>query len=149
MSQFNPEELASYAKQEVQDEYRKSDSNAKKLPSDTLITHHGEIIGELSTLPADTRCDCPEGHLHGDGRGEDYAHSVLLSGGDIGVSCSGDSCSGLFVPDVPIKKVPLLNKMPTATLDIGQLHARRGQPELWGCFCHHRLFQSDWNAVPG
>lgn len=123
MSQFNPSELASYVKQETktQGEYQKSETKAQKIPVDTIITHHGEALGELSTLSAGRRCDCPEGHLHSKERGENYAHTVLLSGGDIGISCSGNSCSGLFIPDVPPPQSVEKTKSLPPSLNIGQL----------------------------
>jgi len=104
MSQFNAEELISLGRQETKQPIigKGSDRNTVKLPLDTEITHFGEIIGTLGTIDEGKRCDCPHGHLHSDGLGEDYAHTVRLSGGDIGIYCSGDSCEGLFVPDSPM-----------------------------------------------
>lgn len=101
MSQFNIDELTSLGKQEknVKDTYSKNNGKAVKLPPDTPIFHNGVLIGTLGTVEDGLRCDCPHGHLHSDGLGEDYAHTVRLSGGDVGISCSGDSCNGLFVSD--------------------------------------------------
>ena len=123
MSQFNPEELASYGKHKTKapDSQQRSNAVAKKLPIDTLITHHGEILGEFSSISEDVRCDCPDGTLHSDGRGDSYAHTIMLPGGEVGISCSGDSCNGLFIPDTPISKVVSSRKLPTQKLDIGQL----------------------------
>ncbi len=103
MSQFNIDELTSLGKQEknVKDTYSKNNGKAVKLPPDTPIFHNGVLIGTLGTVEDGLRCDCPHGHLHSDGRGEDYAHTIRLSGGEVGVSCSGDSCNGLFVTDTP------------------------------------------------
>ncbi len=125
MSQFNIDELTSFGKQEsqTQEKHKGSDRNAKKLPVDTIVTHHGEVIGEFSTISEGIRCDCPEGHLHSDGLGEDYAHTVRLAGGDIGISCSGDSCSGLFIPNLPSSEAFSASNLPTEKLYIGQLDA--------------------------
>ncbi len=123
MSQFNPDALASLGKEETQKKdvsHNGSARTAKRIPFDTTITHHGEIIGDLSSIAEDVRCDCPDGYLHSDGLGDDYAHTVRLSGGDIGISCSGDSCTRLFIPDAPMDKMNTVNKSPQK-LDIGQL----------------------------
>ena len=122
MLQFNINELTSLGKQEKQEkqsstEYSQSNKGVTKLPLDTTITHHGEIIGTLSDIKENLRCDCPHGYLHSDGLGDDYAHTVILPGGDIGISCSGDSCSGLFIPDTPMPAKDTGNPK----LDIGQL----------------------------
>lgn len=102
MPQFDTNELSSLGRQETKQQlsHRATDRQAVKLPLDTEITHHGEIISTLRMAVEEQRCDCPHGHLHSDGRGEDYAHTIKLSGGDVGISCSGDSCSRLFVPDI-------------------------------------------------
>jgi len=122
MLQFNINELTSLGKQEKQSstEYSQSNKGVTKLPLDTTITHHGEIIGTLSDIKENLRCDCPHGYLHSDGLGDDYAYTVILPGGDIGISCSGDSCTGLFIPDTPMDKMHVVNKSPQK-LDIGQL----------------------------
>ncbi len=123
MSQFNPDELASFGKEETEKKdvsHNSSDRAVKRIPFDATITRHGEIIGDLSSIAEDVRCDCPDGYLHSDGLGDDYAHTVRLSGGDIGISCSGDSCTGLFIPDAPMDKMNTVNKSPQK-LDIGQL----------------------------
>lgn len=122
MSQFNPNELASHAKQEVKTKNKKASSNtkAKKLPLDALITHHGKTIGEFSTISAGIRCDCPEGSLHSNRLGEDYAYTVSLSGGDVGISCSGDSCCGLFIPETLINP-PIKPDNSSVKLDVRQL----------------------------
>ena len=121
MSQFNPEELSLLGskKVEVSHKANRTDSNTKRLSTDTTITHHGEVIGTLSDISENVRCDCPEGQLHSDGCGDDYAHTVRLSGGEIGISCSGDSCGGLFIPDTPIQ--PVEDKKAELKLDTGQL----------------------------
>ena len=123
MSQFNPDELASFGKEETQKKdvsHNASDRTAKRIPLDTPITHHGEIIGDLSSIAEDARCDCPDGVLHSDGLGDDYAHTVRLSGGDIGISCSGDSCAGLFIPDTPMHQSDSINTS-DEKLDVRQL----------------------------
>ena len=96
------------------------------MPLDTTITHHGEVIGILGTVEEGKRCDCPYGHLHNDGLGEDYAHTVKLSGGEVGISCSGDSCPGLFIPDTP------MNRSDSFVSDSEKLDVRRldAQPLL-------------------
>lgn len=123
MSQFNPDELASHAEKKVKTKNKKENCNtkAKKLPLDTLITHHGEVVSEFSTIAEGIRCDCPDGSLHSDGRGEDYAHTVSLSGGDVGISCSGERCSGLFIPETPTKQSMTSDINHPPKMDIGQL----------------------------
>jgi len=103
MSHFDPEDLASYAQDDTktQVEHKKSASNAQKISADTMITHNGVELGKFSSLEAKTKCDCPYGHLHSDGKGYSYAHTIKLPGGDIGISCSGNSCCGLYIPDTP------------------------------------------------
>ncbi len=122
MSQFSIDELASLGKQEaiMKDTSSCNNSKAVKLPLDTPITHHGEIIGTLGSIEENQRCDCPHGHLHSDGLGENYAFSVQLSGGDIGISCSGDSCSGLFIPNTPMQQSDSINTS-DEKLDVRQL----------------------------
>ena len=126
MSQFNIGELASLGKQETgtQDYHKDTDNNSKatRLPLDMTITHKGEIIGTLETIEESQRCDCPHGHLHSDGLGEDYAHTVRLSGGEVGISCSGDSCTGLFIPDTQMHQSNSTN-MNDSQLDVRQLDA--------------------------
>ena len=123
MSQFNIEELVSLGEEETKTKlkYSNSSKTVTKLPPDTVITHHGEIIGTLSNIEENLRCDCPEGYLHSDKLGEDYAHTIRLSGGEIGISCSGDSCTGLFVPNTPMKQPSELDIPTPQKLDIGQL----------------------------
>ena len=69
MSQFNIEELASLGQQETKSNavHHNTNRTVTKLPPDTTITHHGEIIGTLISIEEGIRCDCPEGHLHSDG----------------------------------------------------------------------------------
>ncbi len=127
MSQFNPDELASFGKEETHTKgvsRNISVRTSKKIPFDTTVTHHGEIIGDLSTMTEDIKCDCPDGYLHSDGLGDNYAHTVRLSGGEVGISCSGGSCTGLFIPDTPINKEALSSKQATEELDIGQLDTK-------------------------
>ena len=122
MSQFNIDELASLGKQESDTKHSCNDvennSKAIRLPLDTTVIHHGEVIGTLESIKEGQRCDCPHGHLHSDGLGDDYAHTVRLSGGEIGISCSGDSCTGLFIPDTPMN---YSEKLDVRRLDIQPL----------------------------
>ena len=81
------------------------------LSNATIISHRGSILGTMldvnnGTIKEGTRCDCPAGHgKHTDGKGEDYAHVVKLSGGENGIHCSGSECSGLlYVMDKPREK---------------------------------------------
>ncbi len=126
MSQFDINELASIGKRETDIGHSPKDTNnskAVRLPLDTTITHHGEIIGTLGTVEEGKRCDCPHGHLHSDGLGEDYAHTVRLGGGEIGISCSGDSCPGMFIPDTPMSRSDSF-AADTEKLDIRRLDAQ-------------------------
>lgn len=65
------------------------------LDKDTQITHFGAYIGTLGSIEAGVRCDCPNGEKHSDGKGEDYAVTTALGGGEVGIHCSGNECAGI------------------------------------------------------
>jgi len=76
-------------------------ANSEQLPKDTPLYHNGVYIGTLESVEPGMRCDCPVSNAsHEDGRGTDYAHTVLLSGGDVGVHCSGSHCNCTYIPEV-------------------------------------------------
>jgi len=118
MLQFNIDELTSLGKEDtkVQSSHR-SNTKAEKLSPNTTITHYGKDIGTLCTIEAGQRCDCPNGHLHSDKLGNDYAHTVRLTGGEIGIRCSGDSCNGLFIPYTLLNQ-SIGSNFPDAKLDV-------------------------------
>ncbi len=70
------------------------------LDKSTTIYHRGEAIGTLGDIQPGLRCDCLDGSNHSDGQGFDYAHTVQLGGGEVGIKCSGDQCSGItYLPN--------------------------------------------------
>jgi hypothetical protein len=85
----------------------RSFQSGRTLPRDTTITRHGEVIGTLDSVGAGLRCDCPiNNSMHEDGCGDDYAFTVQLSGGEVGVHCSGSHCNCTYIPEpIPIEVV--------------------------------------------
>jgi len=90
----------------TQNTFKQKIGNNAYLEKETIITHHGVVLGTMSDvndghISEGTRCDCPANHgRHSDGIGEDYAHVVKLSGGENGISCSGAECVDvLYVMD--------------------------------------------------
>ncbi len=82
--------------------WTKTNGSSEIIDKDTVITHHGETLGTLEDIThlVGERCDCPVHNPgHGDSMGEDYGLIVQLSGGDVGVHCSGSHCKKTYIPD--------------------------------------------------
>jgi hypothetical protein len=103
--------------------------NSVQIDKDTSLTHHGKYIGVLSSISEGVRCDCPVSNpSHSDGFGEDYAHTVRLGGGDIGVHCSGAECMCTYIPK---SDKAYIDRSFDAVDDTSIVPVQKAAPQYW------------------